>query len=231
MAAHMVWELEPDEALIVEMDNHDGFWIFGMGGVFVGSMDFLYRPVSYTPARTAVDSDDVVRFVLAHDDPGVHNWLDTQGFSHGNLTYRNLMSQNSATFRTRLVHAADVLDACRRTPPWSGNANARGSCWIAITASSFATESELQPVALPKFLAAQSWKGPPHRPTTRTCRTASITRSGWFWWMLCPLSAAMSRRAWGTRPASDAGLSIEAVTGRGVKSGSPNSCHPSRRRR
>ena len=43
MAAHMIWELKPDEALIVEMDNHDGFWIFGMGGVFVGSMDFLYR--------------------------------------------------------------------------------------------------------------------------------------------------------------------------------------------
>jgi hypothetical protein len=111
MAAHMVWELKGDEALIVEMDNHDGFWIFGMGGVFVASLDFLYRPVSYTPARTAVDSDNVVRFVIAHDDPGVHNWLDTQGFSNGNLTYRNLLSQNPATFRTRLVKRADVLNA------------------------------------------------------------------------------------------------------------------------
>ena len=35
-----------------------------------GSMDFLYRAVSYTPARTKVDADDVVRLVLAHDDPG-----------------------------------------------------------------------------------------------------------------------------------------------------------------
>lgn len=111
MAAHMIWRLEPDEALIVEMDNHDGFWIFGMGGVFMNSMDFLYRPVSYTPARAQVDSDDVVRLVIAHDDPGVHNWLDTQGFSNGNLTYRNLMSQNAARFRTRLVKRADLLSA------------------------------------------------------------------------------------------------------------------------
>ena len=111
MAAHMIWELKPDEALIVEMDNHDGFWIFGMGNVFAGSMDFLYRAVSYTPARTKVDTDDVVRLVLAHDDPGVHNWLDTQGFSNGNLTYRNLMSQNVARFRTRLVKRAEVLAA------------------------------------------------------------------------------------------------------------------------
>ena len=105
MAAHMVWALKPDEALIVEMDNHDGFWIFGMGGVFVGSMDFLYRAVSYTPARTVVDSDDVVRFVIAHDDPGVHNWLDSQGFSNGNLTYRNLESQ----------HPADVPHSTRQS--------------------------------------------------------------------------------------------------------------------
>ncbi len=109
MAAHMIWAVQPDEALIVEMDNHDGFWIFNMGNVFVGSMDFLHRPVSYTPARTKVGADNVVRFVIAHDDPGVHNWLDTQGFTNGNLTYRNLMSQNPATFRTRLVRRTDVL--------------------------------------------------------------------------------------------------------------------------
>lgn len=111
MAAHMVWGLAPDEALIVEMDAHDGFWIFNLGNVFVGSADFLYRPVSYTPARTRLDGDGVVRLVIAHDDPLVHNWLDTAGFPEGNLTYRNLLSQNPATFRTRLVKRAGLLDA------------------------------------------------------------------------------------------------------------------------
>ena len=114
MAAHMIWALEPDEALIVEMDNHDGFWIFGMGGVFVGSMDYLYRQVSYTPARTHVDDDNIVRLVIAHDDPGVYNWLDTQRFSRGNLTYRNLMSQNPASFRTRLVKRSELASALPR---------------------------------------------------------------------------------------------------------------------
>jgi len=110
MAANLIWSLKPDEALIVEMDNHDGFWLFGMNAFFVESMDFLYRSTSFAPARTKVDADDVVRFVIAHDDPGVHNWLDTQGFSDGNLGYRNLMSQNPATFRTKLVKRAEVLD-------------------------------------------------------------------------------------------------------------------------
>ena len=109
MAANMIWSLKPDEALIVEMDWHDGLWLFGMGGVFVESMDYLYRQVSYSPARTKVDSDNVVRLVIAHQDPGVHNWLDTQGFSDGNLGYRNLMSQNPATFRTKLVRHAELM--------------------------------------------------------------------------------------------------------------------------
>ncbi|PEQ14092.1 hypothetical protein B2G71_00240 [Novosphingobium sp. PC22D] len=109
MAAHMVWRLAADEALIVEMPAHDGFWIFGMGGPFAGSMDFLHRPTSYTPARTRVDGDGMIRLVLAHDDPGVHNWLDTQRFSDGNLTYRNLMSQNAATITTRLVKRAELM--------------------------------------------------------------------------------------------------------------------------
>ena len=46
----MYWKLGPDEALIVEFDSHEGFWMITNIGVFFTSMDFLYRPVSYTPA-------------------------------------------------------------------------------------------------------------------------------------------------------------------------------------
>jgi hypothetical protein len=109
-AVNMCWALAPDEALIVEFDAHEGFWMLTMMGAFFNSMDYLYRPVSYTPARTAVDSDGVVRLVLAHDDPGLHNWLDTQRFARGNLTYRNLMSSAATRLRTRLVKRS-ALDA------------------------------------------------------------------------------------------------------------------------
>lgn len=117
LAAHMVWRLAPDEALIVEMEPHDGFWIFGMGGALVGSMDYLTRPVSYTPARTALGGDGVVRLVLSHDDPGLANWLDTQHFAEGNLTYRNLLSQTPAAIRTRLVKRADLFAALPADTP------------------------------------------------------------------------------------------------------------------
>jgi hypothetical protein len=108
LAAHLCWALAPDEALIVEFDAHDGFWMVSLGGAFMNSMDYLYRPVSFTPARTRVDADNRVRLILAHTDPGLHNWLDTQGFAAGNLTYRNLMSTASTSFHTRLLKHADL---------------------------------------------------------------------------------------------------------------------------
>jgi hypothetical protein len=108
MAAHMVWQLAPDEALIVEFDAHPGFWMVSLGGVFMNSFDYLYRPVSFTPARAHVDTDGKLRLVLAHDDPGHPNWLDTQRFERGNLIYRNLLSQTPTLLRTQLVKRSEL---------------------------------------------------------------------------------------------------------------------------
>ncbi len=109
-ATNMHWVLSAHDALIIEFDAHDGLWMFTNMGVFFNSMDYLYRPVSYTPSRTAVDGDGKVRLVLAHDDPGFHNWIDTQGFERGNVTYRHLLDGEPAQLQTRLVNRADLAD-------------------------------------------------------------------------------------------------------------------------
>jgi len=110
-AANMCWQLAPDEALIIEFNRHDGFWMMTNMGVFFNSMDYLYRQVSYTPSRTRVDSDGKIRLILCHDDPGFHNWLDTQGFERGNVTYRNLLSEAQTVFRTELVKRSQLASA------------------------------------------------------------------------------------------------------------------------
>ena len=109
--AHMCWALANDEALIIEFDALNSFWMISAMGVFFNSLDYLYRPVSYTPSRSKVDSDGKVRLILSHTDPGYHNWLDTQGFERGNITYRNLLSTESASFNTQLVKCAQLADA------------------------------------------------------------------------------------------------------------------------
>ena len=109
--ANLCWRLAPDEALIIEFNSHDGLWMMTNMGVFFNSMDFLYRPVSYTPSRTKVDRDGKVRLILCHADPGYHNWLDTQGFERGNVTYRNLLSQAQTVFRTEVVKVSQLEHA------------------------------------------------------------------------------------------------------------------------
>ncbi|MFT5481402.1 MAG: hypothetical protein ACI9GW_000043 [Halieaceae bacterium] len=112
--AHLCWQLGEEEALLIEFDSHDDFWMMSNNGVFMNSLDYLYRPISYTPSRAAVDSDGKVRLILCHRDPGYNNWIDTQGFERGNITYRSLMSKHSTTFYTQLIEfsaVAQVLPA------------------------------------------------------------------------------------------------------------------------
>jgi hypothetical protein len=103
----MWWEFKPDDAMIVEFDEPEAFWTLGAEGVFCNSLDFLYRNVSYTPARTPIDPDGKIRFVFASQDPGYANWLDNQGFEAGLLTYRSV-SGNFPKFSATVVKAADV---------------------------------------------------------------------------------------------------------------------------
>lgn len=110
-AVNMHWALAPDEALIMEFDAHDGLWMLTNMGVFFNSMDFLYRPVSYTPSRTKVDNDGKVRLILTHHDPGYHNWMDTQGFERGNVTYRHMLEGRPVPLTTRVVKHAELVDA------------------------------------------------------------------------------------------------------------------------
>lgn len=118
---NMVWKLAPDEALIIEFDSTDTFWMLTNMGVSMNSMDYLYRQVSYTPARSTTDSDGKVRMVLAHTDPGYHNWIDTQGFEMGNITARNNFENWGLVFRTTLVKHAQIAnhmpaDSAKVTP-------------------------------------------------------------------------------------------------------------------
>ena len=110
-AANMHWHIAEDEALIVEFAAHEGLWMLTNMGVFCNSMDYLYRPVSYTPSRSKADADGIIRMVLAHDDPGFHNWIDTQGFLRGNLTYRHMLAGRPVPLATRLVKRAALEQA------------------------------------------------------------------------------------------------------------------------
>jgi hypothetical protein len=85
-----VYELEDDEALIVESrikiaPEYIGFHLSNLWGE---SHDFANHQSSLNGSQMEVDEDGVLRWVVAHRDPGVPNWVDTTGHREGFLVPR-----------------------------------------------------------------------------------------------------------------------------------------------
>ncbi len=85
-----VFELDPDEALIVESrvtvePQYTGFHLANLWGE---SLDFANHQSSLNGCQSDLDSDGVRRLVVAHADPGIANWVDTTGHREGFLAAR-----------------------------------------------------------------------------------------------------------------------------------------------
>jgi hypothetical protein len=134
LLTQMRWGFETDEALILEFDSFDGFWMITSEGLFGNSMDYLYRPVSYTPSRTAVDADGKVRLVLTANDPGYSNWIDNQGYTSGVITFRNVGTRHSPQLRTRVVKAKDLARHMPKDSKMSGPEERKAELWARFNA-------------------------------------------------------------------------------------------------
>ena len=105
------WELGPDEALVVEVTPPEGlYWSFSLGNQWWETIDYGRHQSSLNGHQVAIDEDRAVRVVIAHDDPGVANWLDTAGHSAGPVIVRYVRTDSAPVPFTRVVPFAD-LDA------------------------------------------------------------------------------------------------------------------------
>lgn len=87
-----VFELEPEEALVIESHReiepqYSGFSLSNLWGE---SLDFANHQSSLNGFQAEADQDEpgTTRYVVAHRDPGVPNWLDTTGHREGFLSPR-----------------------------------------------------------------------------------------------------------------------------------------------
>jgi len=85
-----VWELDDDEALLIESRTvvEPDYRGMNLSNLWGESLDYANHQTSLTAHQAATDSDGAVRYVVAHRDPGVANWLDTTGHREGFLNPR-----------------------------------------------------------------------------------------------------------------------------------------------
>jgi Protein of unknown function (DUF1214) len=88
--AYCFYDLAPDEALVVDSDVPDArYWSLQLytHGWFE-LIDTADRVTSINHAQAAISADGRLRVVVAHEDPGVANWLDTGGRRAALLMFR-----------------------------------------------------------------------------------------------------------------------------------------------
>jgi hypothetical protein len=106
------WALGPDDALVITTDRPDAdYWGFTVHHRFrLDSGDFASRSTSINMAQAFVDDDGAVRIVVAARDPGVPNWIDTEGRPEGMLVYRSIGTRTRPVPDAVVVPLVDVRD-------------------------------------------------------------------------------------------------------------------------
>ena len=85
-----IYELAEDEALLVEatFTGDPVYTSMHLGNMWGESPDYANHQSSLNRHQMYVGEDGVQRWVVAHRDPGVQNWIDTTGLPKGYLSHR-----------------------------------------------------------------------------------------------------------------------------------------------
>lgn len=85
-----IYDLAEDEALYIEARFHGEPVYTGMhlGNLWGESPDYANHQSSLNAFQMHMGADGVQRWVVAHRDPGVPNWVDTTGLPRGYLSHR-----------------------------------------------------------------------------------------------------------------------------------------------
>lgn len=90
------FELEPDEALVMEgRFPRCAFANVVLWNPHLAAFEYRDRRVSLNRAQTKLEPDGSYRMVLAARDPGVPNWLDTEGHRRGMIFWRFLLPEET----------------------------------------------------------------------------------------------------------------------------------------
>jgi hypothetical protein len=103
------FELEPDQALILEVEPPKGvYWSYSLGNPWLETINYGRHQSSLNGHQAVVDSDGIVRVVVSARDPGVANWLDTAGHSNGAVILRCVRTETAPVPATRVVTFDEV---------------------------------------------------------------------------------------------------------------------------
>jgi hypothetical protein len=83
------FDLRPDQALVITVPVTDAPYLgFQLGSLWYISLDYINHQTSLNNTQAQADPDGKVRIVVADQNPGVTNWVETLGHRKGFLQFR-----------------------------------------------------------------------------------------------------------------------------------------------
>ncbi|MBC7171210.1 MAG: hypothetical protein H5U40_02220, partial [Polyangiaceae bacterium] len=111
---HSHWRLAPDEALVIEaVPPRCDHWNFQLNNHWMESLDYRYFRIHLNKHSAVLEPDGSVRIVVAHDDPGLPNWIQTVGHESGTMCFRWVRADSHPVPSTRVVKRTE-LSSLRR---------------------------------------------------------------------------------------------------------------------
>ena len=113
------WNLEPDEAWLLEFEQPEaaGWSVQTHTWPWFESGDFAHAQTSLNEVQAYVDDDARVRVVVSHRDPGVPNWIDTEGRPVGMCVYRWIASSTMPVPDATVIQLAELGSHLPSTHP------------------------------------------------------------------------------------------------------------------
>lgn len=98
------WELADDEALVIEATPPEcSYWNFQLNNVWMESLDYRWHPVTTNRHTTRYEDDGSFRLVVAREDRGFANWIDTAGHRRGTMGLRWVKASHHPVPRCRVA--------------------------------------------------------------------------------------------------------------------------------
>jgi hypothetical protein len=89
------YELDDGEALVIEGRSPTcAFWNLCLWNQYLQTYDYRYENVTINGGQCVYEPDGSWRIVVAHEDPGVPNWLSTAGHREGRLWFRWFLAES-----------------------------------------------------------------------------------------------------------------------------------------
>jgi len=106
------WQLAADECLVVEaMPPECQYWNFQLNNHWMESLDYRCHSIHYNKHTTTYRTDGSFRLVVAHQDPGLPNWVDTAGHRRGTMALRWAKASDHPQPTVRVVKRTTVGQA------------------------------------------------------------------------------------------------------------------------